>query len=220
MPDRDLSDIARRAKLRDQRAFAEMFDMFFEPLKRYALCRTRNVEVSEDIAADVLRIAIENIDNFDDNEGSLNRWMYGIARNLVARHHAEMGKLSPGPIEEPDPLSGEDLLESVIEFLRVEDLYSAVSRLPELQREVIFLRYIEGYSTRQTAEIMSRTQGSVRALQHRAVESLWKTLGGRLSDGVEPRLRTRHRRDGGSRTGRALGRKDTGTALTRPSDVY
>jgi RNA polymerase sigma factor (sigma-70 family) len=48
----------------------------------------------------------------------------------------------------------------------------AINRLGEDQRECVMLRFIQGMSVNETAEIMGRNSGAVKALQHRAIRKL------------------------------------------------
>lgn len=173
----DLGDLAGRAKRREPRALAELFDAFFEKLRRYAYYQTGDLDRAEDIAADSIRAAIESLDRFDDRGGSLSAWMYGIARNMVARQLRDRGTRREVSIEQTPHLhSGEQPEESVLRELSYLELYAAVSRLPAEQREVIVLRYVEGYRCEEVGLIMGKRSGAVRGIQHRAIRSLRRAL--------------------------------------------
>jgi RNA polymerase sigma-70 factor, ECF subfamily len=173
----DLGDLAVRAGRHEPAAFAELFDLFFERLRRYAFYQTGDIDGAEDIAADVIRAAIESIDRFDDRGGMLGAWLYGIARNLIARQFREQGRKPEVRMEDAPVLSGGEALEdTVLRGLTYVELYDAISRLPDEQREVIILRYIEGYRSKTVAEIVQKKPGAVRAIQHRAILALKRAL--------------------------------------------
>jgi RNA polymerase sigma-70 factor, ECF subfamily len=181
----DLEDLAARAKRREPLALAQLFDFFFEKLRRFAYYQTGDLDSSEDIAAEVIKTAIENIDRFEDRGGMLNAWLYGIARNLVARYHRERGSRPEVTIEETAQIgSGELTEETVIRELDYAELYRAIGKLPAEQREVIILRYIEGYRTKIVAMITGKNPGAARQLQHRAILSLKRELGARGGTGA------------------------------------
>ncbi|MHB8894742.1 MAG: sigma-70 family RNA polymerase sigma factor [Candidatus Geothermincolia bacterium] len=172
----DLEDLGARAKRREPLALAQLFDVFFEKLRRYAFYQTGDLDRAEDIAADTIRAAIESIDHFDDRGGMLGAWLYGIARNLVARQFREQGLKQEVNIDDL-PLTTDDLTEeAVLRDLSYVELYEAISRLPGEQREVIILRYVEGYRSRAVGLIMGKKSGAVRGLQHRAILGLRKAL--------------------------------------------
>ena len=56
--------------------------------------------------------------------------------------------------------------------LDAEYLRSAIRRLTDDQAQVITLRFLEGYSFSEIAVMMDKTEGAVKALQHRAVSTL------------------------------------------------
>jgi RNA polymerase sigma-70 factor (ECF subfamily) len=51
-------------------------------------------------------------------------------------------------------------------------LWRAVGALPALQRDVLILRVVEGFSTAQTAALLGRAEGTVKVSLHRALHSL------------------------------------------------
>ncbi len=55
---------------------------------------------------------------------------------------------------------------------RRDDLLAAMARLPLRQREVVALRYLEGLSTNETAEVLSIAPGTVKAHLHRGLAAL------------------------------------------------
>lgn len=173
----DLGNLAVRAKRHEADAFAELFDTFFEKLRRYAYYQTGDLDRAEDIAAEVIKTAIESIDRFDDKGGMLGAWLYGIARNLLARHFREQGLRPEVRLDEAPAIeSGEVPEDLVLSNLTYAELYSAISKLPDDQKDVIILRYIEGYRSKTVARIMDKKPGAVRAIQHRAILTLKKAL--------------------------------------------
>ena len=56
-------------------------------------------------------------------------------------------------------------------------LWSAITRLPKLQQEVILLRIVEGMSTNQAAKMLNKAEGTVKASLFRAIRKLRKEFG-------------------------------------------
>lgn len=196
----DLTDLAVRAKRREPLALAQLFDVFFEKLRRYAYYQTGDLDGAEDIAADAIRAAIESLDRFDDRGGMLSAWMYGIARNLVARQYRDHSRGREVGMDQAEALRSGDMPEDrVLRDLSYEELYAAISMLPGEQREVIVLRYIEGYGSQDVGRIMGKRSGAVRGIQHRAIRSLRRKLlsrdaasaGGASADNSAPRVAPR-----------------------------
>jgi RNA polymerase sigma-70 factor (ECF subfamily) len=57
----------------------------------------------------------------------------------------------------------------------------AVQQLGDEQRECVMLRFVHGFSVAETAQVMGKNDGAIKALQHRAVRKLADLIGGDLS---------------------------------------
>jgi len=173
----ELIDIAKKAKEYDPEGLARLFDIFFERLRRYFYYRTGDFQRAEDLAAETLTEAIENIQNFKDRGGTIGAWLFGIARNLLARWLEAEGKVEMveiGPtISVADEEQPEQLTEKGITY---EELYRALKKLPDAQREVLLLRVMEGFDAKTVGRLLGKRHGAVRALQFRAINSLKKIL--------------------------------------------
>ena len=80
---------------------------------------------------------------------------------------------------EPSPGVNDRVLDAEVEALsRVsqQDLYNAISQLGSEQQEVIYWRFLQGYSVAETAAAMGKTDGAIKALQYRAVKALYKIV--------------------------------------------
>ena len=92
---------------------------------------------------------------------------------MLAREREAAGKAEMVELEDQLPVEEEEQPERlVLVKLSNEELYQALSRLPDEQREVVLLRFMEGYDPRTVARIMGKKPGAVRALQFRAIQAL------------------------------------------------
>ena len=69
--------------------------------------------------------------------------------------------------------------EAVVSALESAALLGAVRRLKADQQECLVLRFLQGLSVAETAQVMGRTEGAVKQLQLRAVRVLARQLPGR-----------------------------------------
>ena len=67
-------------------------------------------------------------------------------------------------------------LEVVEEQIDFEHLLLTLKLLNEQQRQVLLLRFIEGFSIAETAQILQKSEGAIKALQHRSLENLRRYL--------------------------------------------
>ena len=66
--------------------------------------------------------------------------------------------------------------------LTQERLQQAIPKLTDDQQQVIILRFVEGLSNAETAQILGKSEGAIKALQHRGLASLRRILEGGGSD--------------------------------------
>lgn len=169
----ELIDVAARAKNYEPEALSRLFDLFFEKLRRYMYYKTGSLDRAEDLAAETLTMGIEQIGSFEDRGGTIGAWLFGIARNMLAREREAAGKAELVQLDEMLTAEREEQPERLV-FVQLtnEELYGALSMLPDEQREVVLLRFMEGFDAKTVGTIMGKRPGAVRALQFRAVQAL------------------------------------------------
>ena len=162
----------------DAQALADLFEEYYNRIARYIAVRIGNRDEAEELAGDVFLRALERVDSFEWRGIPLHAWLFRIAHNLAVdhlrKHHkrrrdvliAEVLTLS-GP---PDPQ------QEVEQRLELQAAYQAMDRLTPAQQEVISLRFIGELSSAEAADVMGRTNGAVRELQHTALRALRQLL--------------------------------------------
>ncbi len=161
-----------RAAKHDSEAFARLYDRFVDKIYKYIYYKVGAKSDAEDLTAQVFLKAWEAIGKYRVTERPFSAWLYRIAHNLVVDHFRT--RRDAVPIEEATRLEEKqaDLDDLTEAHLTAETLQRAINRLTHDQQQVIILRFLEGYSTEQVAEIMGKGQGAVRTLQHRALAGL------------------------------------------------
>lgn len=103
-------------------------------------------------------------------------WLYTVALNTAR----EQGRVKRRGWRDKIVLSpfgtDTDMRTDLTRVDNLQDLGTALTKLPTRQREVVVLRFLEGFDTRETAEIIGCREGTVKAHLHRATESLRKLL--------------------------------------------
>ncbi len=130
----------------------------------------------EDILQETLLEAARKLDGFEhQGTGSFYRWLVGIARFKASEAQRAQGarkRALETPLEE-DPLHDRTGVSSVAARAERADLLrEALERLPAAQGAAIRLRYLEGRSTRETAEALEKTEAAVKMLVSRAFATL------------------------------------------------
>jgi RNA polymerase sigma-70 factor (ECF subfamily) len=101
-----------------------------------------------------------------------------IARNLVADHFKSSRfrlEITTGEMLDANEVeaSPED---RVLESLSSAALLSAVKKLNSQQQECVTLRFLQGLSVAETAQIMGKNEGAIKTLQYRAIRTLYRLL--------------------------------------------
>jgi RNA polymerase sigma-70 factor, ECF subfamily len=177
---RDYSEeeLLERAERLEEDALSELYDRYEMKIYNYIYRRTSNQTLAEDLTAQVFLKMLEAIHNDKTWHSSFSGWLYRIAHNLVIDHYRTRDRQKQISIDDapvmPDP--GNNPVRAAEIALDSEYLLSAIRRLTDDQAQVITLRFLEGYSFGEIADMMGKTEGAVKALQHRAVSTLRQLL--------------------------------------------
>ena len=160
-----------QAAQQDPARFVDIYDRYVDRIYAFVSRRTGNRTDAEDITSQVFEQALRTIGQFEWRGVPISAWLFRIASNLIADHFRAQRRASDQALPElPDPGEVADIDRRLALFWHVE-------RLPELQRRVIQLRFVEEKSIRDVATALERSEGAVKQLQLRALESLRKSMG-------------------------------------------
>lgn len=161
---------------RDRRRFGDLYELHFERVYAFIGRRVQDRAAVQDLTADVFRKALEGLDRFEWRGVPFAVWLFRIARNTIANHRQRAARETSGADLEMKEAPGSTAGVSG----PVEDraaVYRFVRELPEDQRRVIQMRFAEEKGIREIAEAMGRTEGAVKQLQYRAMQSLRERMG-------------------------------------------
>jgi len=162
----------------DPARFAELYESNFERVYAFIARRVRERAVAEDLTADVFHKALANLAGFDWRGIPFASWLLRIASNVVADQWRRSAKeIVEDPPEASTQAGGEQT--ELEEIERRARLFRMVEQLPIDQRRVIGMRFTEGKSIREIADEIGRTEGAVKQLQFRGLETLRAQLGGK-----------------------------------------
>jgi RNA polymerase sigma-70 factor, ECF subfamily len=172
----------RLAQGGDGEAFGQLYDRYVDMVFRFIYFRVNDRALAEDFTSETFLRALRRISSISYQGRDIGAWFITIARNIVldhlksARHRLELTTA--------DTLEGKDHVasteEAVLGVLQSERLMQAVAQLGDEQRECVMLRFVHGLSVSETAQVMGKNDGAIKALQHRAVRKLADLVGGEL----------------------------------------
>lgn len=168
-----------RAREGDPDAFAALYDRYVDRVYRFVLYRVQgDSALAEDVTSEVFLRALRKIKTFTWQGRDVGAWFLTIARNLVLDHYKSgRARLEVLGIETPvDHDRVVDAEDAALSRVSTQDLYKAIAQLGNEQQEVIYWRFLQGYSVAETAAAMGKTDGAIKALQYRAVKALYKLV--------------------------------------------
>ena len=169
----DERDLIRRARQRDADAFSELYRQHIDRIFRYVLLRVGDDALAEDLTSEVFVRALESLSAYEDRGAPFAAWLYRIANARVVDHWRSAQRanmwLDTDDAEMPVEMPANDVIV-------YKTLAESLTRLTSEQQEVIILKFIEGYNIAEIAQITGRTEGAVKALQHRALASLARLM--------------------------------------------
>jgi RNA polymerase sigma-70 factor, ECF subfamily len=173
--DADSARLVVRVQSGDRDAFGRLYLRYFDGIYGYLRTALRDPHEAEDAAQDVFMQALRAMPSYELRGQPPRRWLFRIARNQAidrarrCRSHPE----DPVTLEarlDADPHDAFDCL------LSDAALLAHIKRLPDAQREVLFLRYAAGFAATEIAAMTNRLPSAVRQLHHRAITDLRRRL--------------------------------------------
>lgn len=171
MTEQEINQAFEKAKNLDREAFGLIYDHFSGKLYKFIFFRVGHKELAEDLLSDTFVKAWSKIETLATAQAFAG-WLYQIAKNNIIDYYrvkkttvdlnevAEILEDSASPIDEAN--------------LKIEQrvLLQLLDQLPLDQQQVIQYKFFEDLENIEIANIMGKTEGSVRVIQHRAINRL------------------------------------------------
>jgi RNA polymerase sigma-70 factor, ECF subfamily len=173
-PERRLIEAAKR----DPACFAQLYEDNFERVYAFIARRVHDRDQAQDLTADVFHSALRNLSRFEWRGAPFAAWLFLIAANAITdrgKRAAQFEAIRLRGIHEAGPSSDADL-DEVEHRAR---LFKLVETLSDDQRRVITLRFAHQKSIAEIAKDIGRSEGAVKQLQFRGLQSLRTMVGKR-----------------------------------------
>jgi len=162
-----------KAKNKDPESFSQLYNLYVDKIYRFVFFKVKTQEDAQDISSEVFLKAWQYIS--DNNEvKNLNALLYRIARNLVIDYYRKSSRQDI-PIDQQIMEQQEMKMDGIKEVdirIETEKIEQKLHQLKDDYREIVILRYIEGFSIKEIAEIVEKKPGNVRIILHRALNTL------------------------------------------------
>jgi RNA polymerase sigma-70 factor (ECF subfamily) len=185
----DEQRLVKAAQRGDAEAFAKLYESYFERVLHYVVARVGNRAEAEDLAGDVFIRAYEALGTYQWRGLPFSTWLFRIAHNRVVDYLRKLGSREVVYLEQPSVLEGanEDPDQELEAKWSLQQVLNAMVDLTISQRQVIALRFASGMSLAETAKVMGKNEGAIKALQHSAVKALRRAVErrGQMRTGVK-----------------------------------
>jgi len=165
------------ARSMNQEALIKIFDLYSSALYNYALRICNDPLEADQVVGDVFAKLLEQLSAGHGPSTNLRSYLYETTYHLIidkARYSRREAPLEVVDFVRNDGHSTVTSLEDRILFEAV--ILAIKNQLTEDQRHVIILRFVEGFSLRETAKIIGKEVYNVKVIQNRGVAKLRKAL--------------------------------------------
>jgi len=151
-------------------AFTELYERHIERIYRHIFYRVSNQADAEDITQETFLKAWKSIDKYKNTGTPFVYWLLTIANNLAADRHHRQQKLvisdgeKVGLVSDPEGLAEKNYNNNQVK--------AAILKLKGDKQKVILMHFIDGFSYREIAQALHKSEGAIRVIQYRALEDL------------------------------------------------
>jgi len=173
MPERQFDDeqVIQQVKNGDAEAYGVLYDQYAEVIFRYVYSHLEGRLDAEDLTEEIFLRAWRALPKYDERGLPFSAFLFRIARNSLIDYYRQRKVVQS--IEDVELQSHEPGPEETVEVqIENRNLRETIARLREDYRNVLIFRFLSGLSPEETAQVMQRSVGAVRVLQHRALSAL------------------------------------------------
>ncbi len=155
--------------------FSELYDRYYERIFNYLY---RMLGGDRDKAQDFLQEAflkaLNNINRYDASI-KFSTWIFTIAHNLCKNEYRRLSNRQTESTNDINLLLKEDHINPMDELIQNEfrsQVFRLIDQIDKEQRSVFILRFQEGLSIREIAEVLDCAEGTVKSRLHYAVKKI------------------------------------------------
>jgi RNA polymerase sigma-70 factor, ECF subfamily len=163
----------------DLSKFDVLYEIHFDRVYFFIVSRVHDRTAAEDLTSEVFHKALAHLPNYEWRGSPFSAWLFRIASNAIVDHFQRSHREQQADdlehsLAQPDLSSTDlDFIERRVHFFRL------VEQLPEIQRRVVCERFLEDRSIREIAQRLNKTEGAIKQLQFRALQTLRAQIGDR-----------------------------------------
>lgn len=156
---------------------------YYDLVHSYIYRITNDYNIAYDITQDVFIKMMKNIEKYNLEEGKFKNWLLKIVVNTTKdyfksktyKQRIENYNIENHEIEDKSNVI--DIISKKEEYIKIKE---AVEKLPNLQREAIFLKYYNDLKIKEISKITGDNENTIKSRLFNGIKNLKKLLGGDL----------------------------------------
>lgn len=175
--DPQFEEVLSDAKRGADHAWAILYAELAGPIRGYLA--SRGVADPDDLASETFLQVARDIHNFEGDSSSFRSWVFVIAhRRMIDARRSQQRRPTTTPLPDvaEDLIKGGDTEEEAMGVLSQGRFEELLDGLTDSQKQVVSLRIVADLTLEETARVLGKNVGSVKALQNRAMTSIRSNL--------------------------------------------
>jgi len=173
LPESEIQNLVKQSQTGDSSAFGQIYDIYSNRVFNFLFGKLKHQQAAEDLMQTVFIKAWTNLKSYKPRKGAkFSTWLYQIANfTLIDHWRTRKSTVEISEVENLAQLSVDPKLFEDYQFL-----WASLANLPLPYQTVLDLRFRQDMSVTEAAQIMNKSEISIRVLQHRALKALKKEL--------------------------------------------
>lgn len=172
----DEQNLLQRASRLETQALAEIYDTYSPRIYRYAMRLLGDMTLAEECVAETFVRFLKSLQERRGPRENLQAFLYRITHNLIVDTYRRRDQEKASGLSDALRSEADVPEEEAAQRIRQEEVRQAIRRLTPDQQLVISLKYLEEWSNEEIARTLRKPIGAVKALQHRALRSMYRLL--------------------------------------------
>jgi RNA polymerase sigma-70 factor (ECF subfamily) len=168
-------ELIKQAQRGDTHAFGELYEIHAPVIYRYLFAHLENAMDAEDLTGEVFLKAWQSLPKYSERGIPFLAFLFRIAHNVLVDQYRRNQRIDPKSPEDMDGYKEDESTEPVDlvgNQMEHQHIMKVLSKLRTDYQSVLTLRFISELSPEETAQVMNRSVGAIRVLQHRALGAL------------------------------------------------
>jgi RNA polymerase sigma-70 factor (ECF subfamily) len=173
-------ELIKKAQRGDTHAFGDLYECYAPVIFRYMFAHLDSQMDAEDLTGEVFLKAWQSLPKYTERGVPFLAFLFRIARNILVDYYRQSHRLeskSPDELDEYRDVAKLEPVDQIGNQMEHQHILRVLSRLRPDYQSVLTLRFISELSPEETAQVMDRSVGAIRVLQHRALIALRQELG-------------------------------------------